>query len=120
MSLSPSFSHRWFFGAIDQPGLWATASSPGKDFAVRDYKCAQDMNPTWVAYLGQPPKIEMPLSVSAKAVVEYLDQGTLPPNPASNYYSDKDLAGMVAKLFETSSAIESLRLRIRARAKTTP
>jgi hypothetical protein len=110
---------KWFWGIVDQPGLWATAAIPGKDFSVRDYKCAQDMNPTWVAYLGQPPEIATPVPVTAQEVVQYLDQDTLPPNPNSSYYPDKTLADLVSKLFDTSSTIDILRARIRGRVKTT-
>ena len=111
---------KWSFGIIDQPGIWAIGNVPGKDMIIRNYQCAQDMNPCWVAYLGPAPPIVMPTGITVKDVVRYLDQDTLPPNPKYSYYPDEQLANIVTKLFEAYSSVDSLKATLRARAKNTP
>lgn len=107
---------KWFFGVIDQPGIWATSHRPGGEYTIRNYKCAQNMDPTWVAYLGQPPEISMPNSIILKDVIEYLNQDTLPPHPDRTYYPDENLAKVVKDLFQATSTIDKLKAKIRDRA----
>ena len=106
---------RWFFGIISSAGIWATGSRPGEHVIISNYNCRQSMEPCWVAYLGPVPHIAEPKAVTCQDVVRCLDQYTLPPDPKSNYYPDEILADMVAKLFEVSSSIDNLRIKIRAR-----
>lgn len=113
-------SPKWFFGIIDQPGVWAISSEgPGVGVRVGNYRCSQNMDACWVAYLGQIPEITMPPSITMWDVIGYLNEDTLPPSPKNNYYADKSLADLVTKLFEADSLVDSLKAKIRARSTST-
>jgi hypothetical protein len=98
---------KWFFGVIDQPGIWATCKGkPGGDISIGYYKCSQSMDPCWVAYLGNLPEIELPPKITTSQVMIRINQKIALPNPKTNLYESDALERQVISLLEAEAAAQ--------------
>lgn len=122
MSTSPSFLNKWFFGVVDQPGIWAiSAARPGVDIVVRNYSCAQDMSPCWVAYLGQIPPITHPKQITFKDMSLAISAGFPVHYNNAAYYESKELEDCLKSLDIAKLKIKEIEKQIHDRAnKPTP